>query len=94
MGTDLNLVAAMLSAARRPEALPSPLVRMEYAPEAGGWAVELADGTRLLWGGMRWTEDKLRRLREVLADASPRFDEALRLDLRHFEDGRILVRPG
>lgn len=92
-GKDLANVSRMLEAARRPAALPSRLARLSFEPEEG-WIAVLADGTRLLWGRMSWTEDKLLRLREVLEDAVPRFGSELWLDLRYFEQGRIIVRPG
>lgn len=59
-----------------------------------GWEVTTADGTYLLWGSLDWTDQKLERLREVLQDAGARFGPGLTADLRYFEDGRILVRPG
>ncbi len=89
---DLANVSRMLEAARRPEALPSAIARLSFEPEEG-WIAVLADGTRLLWGRMKWTEEKLLRLREVLEDAVPRFGSELGLDLRYFEQGRIIVRP-
>ncbi len=91
-GKDLANVSRMLDAARRPEALPSAIARLSFEPEEG-WIAVLADGTRLLWGRMRWTEEKLLRLREVLEDAAPRFGPELGLDLRYFEQGRIIVKP-
>ncbi len=91
-GRDLAEVSRLLEAARRPQALPSRLARLGFEP-GEGWTAVLADGTRLRWGRMRWTEEKLLRLREVLEDAVPRFGSELGLDLRYFEQGRIIVRP-
>lgn len=88
---DLDKLVLFLNAAGG-EALPARLVRMEASRDGGGWTGTLDDGTRLLWGRLRWTEEKLRRLRAVLADARPRFEGALTADLRHFEDGKIFVR--
>ena len=56
-----------------------------------GWEAKLKDGTRVLWGDLRWTDEKSARLREVLDDAGAP-GKRLTADLRHFEDGRILVR--
>ncbi len=56
-----------------------------------GWEAKLKDGTRVLWGDLRWTDEKSARLREVLDDAGAP-GKHLTADLRHFEDGRILVR--
>lgn len=86
-------LAGMLSAVLSPGALPAAPERIVYDASEGGWTLTLADGTRLEWGGSDWTEQKLGRLSEVLADAAPRFGGALTADLRHFEDGKILVRP-
>jgi len=75
-----------------PGALPARLVRLRYQAE-DGWTATLGDGVELLWGRLGWTEQKLGRLREVMADAGPRFGGNLTADLRFFEDGKILVRP-
>ncbi len=91
-GGEIVRVAGLFSAARRAGALPSPLVRLTFVPAEGVWSGELRDGTRIQWGRLRWTGPKLSRLREVLADAVPRFGTALTADLRHFEDGKILIR--
>lgn len=91
---ELGRLGRLLRAAKEPDALPSPMARMTFSPESDGWSAELEDGTRLQWGRLRWTGKKLRRLREVLADAAPRFEGGLTADLRHFEDGKILVKLG
>ena len=87
---DLRALAQFVEAAAL---MPSRPSRVAYQSPEDGWEIQTEDGTRLLWGGLDWTEQKLNRLREVLADAGKRFGPGLVLDLRYFEDGRILVRP-
>lgn len=90
---DLGPLSRLLAAARRPGAMPQDFRRVSYDPDLGGWIASLEDGTRLLWGRLKWTDQKILRLREVLADARGRFAAAPTADLRYFEDGKILVRP-
>ena len=92
-GTPLGELARLIETAGIPEALPAKLLTLRYDPAEEGWTAGLADGTALKWGALDWTEEKLERLREVFADALPRFGPLLAADLRHFEDGKILVRP-
>lgn len=92
-GADLRELARLIAAAGEPGALPAKPAALKYDPAQGGWVAGLADGTALKWGGLDWTQEKLDRLREVFADALPRFGGLLSADLRHFEDGKILVRP-
>lgn len=91
--TDLRPLSRLLAVAQSAGTLPARLVRFEHAAQENGWVARLEDGTRLLWGRLEWTEEKFVRLAEVLADAGPRFSGDLTADLRHFEDGKILVRP-
>jgi len=88
---ELGGLADLLKAVSGPDAVPAALLEAAYEP-GDGWALQLADGTRLLWGKSGWTEEKLARLRQVLADAKPRFGRTLTADLKHFEDGKIFVR--
>ena len=91
-GADLAPAARLVGAVLK-GGLPSRPMSFSYDAREKGWRVELEDGTRLQWGAADWTPEKLGRLREVLADASPRFPRGFTADLRYFEDGRILVRP-
>lgn len=91
-GADARRLAAFLAAAGGAEGFPSPLVRAVFVGGDAGWSAELADGTVLQWGDLRWTRQKMGRLKEVLADASAKFGGKLAADLRHFEDGKILIR--
>lgn len=70
--------------------------RWEFRSAEEGWEGLLKDGTRLLWGGLSWTDAKLRRLSEVFRDARDRFGPSVpvTVDLRYFGDGKILARPG
>ena len=78
----------LAAASRGLPAKPTRVVRVE-----GGWSIETADGTKLEWGTLDWTQEKLTRLSQVLGDAGRRFGSGLTADLRYFEDGKILVRP-
>ena len=92
-GGELKELAALVLASRAEGALPSKPTLFAYDARERGWNVTLEDGTRLSWGPLGWTDEKLARLREVLADAAPRNPKGFVADLRYFEDGRILVRP-
>jgi len=92
-GGDLKDLASLVRAAAAEGALPSKPVAYAYDARERGWALTLEDGTKVSWGPLGWTEEKLGRLREVLADASGRLAKGFTADLRYFEDGRILVRP-
>lgn len=87
----LRALAAVVEAWTRAE-LPSPLQRVRYR-SAEGWELGLEDGTRILWGELKWTAEKLLRLNEALADARSRWPGVFTADLRYFEDGRVLLRP-
>jgi len=90
---DLKRLAAFLPDAVKPGGLESPLARMRFLSSTEGWEAGLADGTVLQWGDLRFTQQKLLRLREILADARAQFGGAASADLRYFEDGRVLLRP-
>ncbi|TBR24208.1 hypothetical protein EPO15_04455 [bacterium] len=92
-GGDLKDLAGLIRAAGAEGALPSKPLSYAYDARERGWTVALEDGTRLSWGAADWTDEKLGRLREVLADAAGRLPKGFTADLRYFEDGRILVRP-
>lgn len=89
---ELPEIAAFVSQAGAQ--IPGGLRRVAFRSAEHGYEVTAADGTHLLWGSLDWTEQKLERLSEVLHDAGARFGPGLTADLRYFEDGRILVRPG
>lgn len=92
-GGDLKDLAALVRAAGAEGALPAKPASYAYDARERGWQVTLEDGTRLAWGPLGWTDEKLKRLREVLSDAATRLPKGFTADLRYFEDGRILVRP-
>lgn len=89
----LERLAGTLRAVGRSRSLPSPLAVMRFVSAQDGWEARLDDGTTVLWGELSWTEEKLVRLREVLADARERFAGTLTADLRYFEDGKVLLTP-
>lgn len=91
-GGMLGPLAAFVEDVRSPGVLPAALARLRFEPEDEGWTAVLSDGTALFWGDLRWTRQKLERLKEVLADARPRFGKVNAVDLRYFEDGKMLVR--
>jgi hypothetical protein len=92
--------AAELSALAReyPElsaagALPAPLTGLAFRSAEEGWEASLADGTKVLWGRLEWTREKLSRLSEAVADARSKEPGAFSADLRWFEDGKVLLKP-
>lgn len=92
-GGALGGLARLVRAAGAEGALPSKPSSYGYDVKSRSWAVTLEDGTRLAWGDLEWTDEKLARLREVLADAGGRMPKGFTVDLTYFEDGRILARP-
>lgn len=92
---DLLAAARLVAAAQSPGALPARLESLRFLSAHDGWEARLLDGTTVLWGDGRWTEEKLARLREVLSDARSQADAAAHFaaDLRYFEDGKVLLRP-
>ncbi len=61
-------LAAYLEFVHSPDSFVSPLRRMSFVSDAEGWEARLEDGTRILWGDLRWTSEKLMRLKQVLDD--------------------------
>jgi hypothetical protein len=92
---DLKALAREWPALSAPGALPAPLSEMAYVSEGadGWWEARLTDGTAVAWGRLDWTKEKLARLREALADARGKTPGAFAVDLRYFEDGKVLLRP-
>lgn len=90
---DFAPLSKLFTAAQASGALPSRLIAFRRKGGESDWVAKLENGTQLLWGPIEWTEDKLMRLSEVLEDAEERFGGELTADLRHFEDGKIVVRP-
>jgi len=68
------------------------LARIAAGPDEG-WTFEAPGGPRVVWGGLDGTSGKLDRLDQVLEDARRRFAGVESVDLRFYEDGRVLVRP-
>ncbi|HOW89188.1 MAG TPA: cell division protein FtsQ/DivIB, partial [Elusimicrobiales bacterium] len=70
-------------------------VKLEYPSPGSGrestCRLELANGASVLWGDFEFTEAKVSRLNEVLADASGRVKGPLRVDMRYFGDGKVFV---
>jgi hypothetical protein len=91
---ELKALSAALGVIRTERGLPSPFKGMRYASREDGWMAELEDGTKVQWGKLDWTAERIERLKQVLEAARvdlPR-PGPLTADLRYFEDGRILVR--
>jgi hypothetical protein len=74
-------------------ALPSPLSAAQYKGPVDGWQLRLEDGTIVQWGPLTWTQEKIARLKEALADARSREPGAFAADLRFFDDGKVLLKP-
>ena len=72
---------------------PAPLKEMAYSSPENGWVASLDDGTKVLWGRLDWTREKLSRLSEAVADARTKEPGAFSADLRWFEDGKVLLKP-
>ncbi|MCR4294184.1 MAG: cell division protein FtsQ [Elusimicrobia bacterium] len=72
---------------------PAQLTEMSYASPENGWEATLGDGTKVLWGRLEWTREKLSRLSEAVADARSKEPGAFSADLRWFEDGKVLLKP-
>lgn len=72
---------------------PARLTEMSYDSPENGWEATLADGTKVLWGRLDWTSEKLSRLSEAVADARSKEPGAFSADLRWFEDGKVLLKP-
>ncbi|MBI5210749.1 MAG: hypothetical protein HY927_12335 [Elusimicrobia bacterium] len=72
--------------------VPGTLERMGFVSKAEGWEARLADGTTVFWGDLRWTAEKVARLKQVLEDSRRTLQGALTADMRYFEDGKIYVR--
>jgi hypothetical protein len=87
----LRALASAWPALSAPGALPAPLAGLQFRVD--GWQLRLQDGTVVLWGPLRWTDEKLERLKEALADARARQPGTFAADLRFFEDGRVLLKP-
>ena len=74
-------------------AFPAPLTQMTYGSAQSGWEASLADGTKIQWGRLEWTREKLSRLSEAMADARAKEPGSFSADLRWFEDGKVLLKP-
>lgn len=71
--------------------LPFKLSGISYSPAGEGCVLRLSDGSKVLWGAYEFMEEKIARLGQVLTDAGSRFPGPVRIDLRYFGDGRILL---
>ena len=69
------------------------LSKMEFRSPELGWELALEDGGKIVWGDLRWTAEKLERLKQVMVDARTRGRAEWTPDLRFFADGRIVLRP-
>jgi cell division septal protein FtsQ len=74
-------------------AFPAALTHMSYSSPENGWEASLADGTKVQWGRLDWTREKLSRLSEAVADARTKEPGVFSADLRWFEDGKVLLKP-
>jgi cell division septal protein FtsQ len=74
-------------------AFPAQLTGMSYVSPDNGWEASLADGTKVQWGRLEWTREKLSRLSEAVTDARSKEPGAFSADLRWFEDGKVLLKP-
>lgn len=70
---------------------PSGLSKITYSPLNRECALKFEDGSEARWGDYGFTEEKIARLRQVLADSGSRLEGPVRADLRYFSDGKILL---
>ena len=73
--------------------LPSPIESLRYRSPVNGWILSLNDGTRIDWGNFKWTDEKVRRLSAVMADAKTYVKGNFFVDMRSFSNGKIFVKP-
>lgn len=85
-----GLVRFMKDIRSRKKFLPFKLSSISYSP-AGGCTLEASDGSKILWGAYEFMEEKIARLGQILADAGSRAPGPVRVDLRYFGDGRVLL---
>lgn len=71
--------------------LPFKLSGISCSPVGEECILNLSDGSKILWGAYEFMEEKIARLDQVLTDAGSRFPGPVRIDLRYFGDGRILL---
>jgi len=90
---DGSALARFLSQTQGTDAFTGTIARIEFVSPEQGWKLELSDGGKILWGELRWTTEKLERLRQVLGDARARGRAGWTPDLRYFGEGRILLKP-
>ena len=90
---ELSALAREWPALAAAGAFPAPLSAMAFRSRESGWEASLADGTKVQWGRLEWTREKLSRLSEAVADARSKEPGAFSADLRWFEDGKVLLKP-
>ncbi len=90
---ELSALAREWPTLAAPGAFPAALTGMMYGSPDNGWEASLADGTKVQWGRLEWTKEKLSRLSEAVADAKTKEPGAFSADLRWFEDGKVLLKP-
>lgn len=86
--------AAFLAEADKIGGAPTRIVRARYSAAQRAWELSFEDGTQVVWGTLSWTQEKFRRLSQVLEDSRQR-DPSLApplVDMRYFEDGKILLK--
>jgi len=75
--------------------LSSPVTHIRTEPPGVGLVFFLENGTKISWGDWepsQW-QVKLERLKMVVEDATKRYGRISYINLRHFEEGKIVVRP-
>ena len=90
--SELKKCAEFFAAVSRAEISGPAIERLRYVSAQQGWQARLLDGTTVLWGTLDWTQEKLSRLSQVLHEARGEFVGAPTIDMRYFEDGRILFK--
>jgi len=71
--------------------LPSGVSGIMCSGKTESAVVRLEDGSEITWGDYSFTDEKIRRLGQVIADAASKSGGPVRADLRYFSDGKILL---
>ena len=90
---DGSALARFLRETEATDAFTGKIARIELVSPEQGWKLVLSDGGKIFWGELRWTTEKLDRLKQVLGDARATGRAGWTPDLRYFGEGRILLKP-
>jgi len=84
--------AAFIKNLRDMDGLPAKPVEISPDKEESSFSVRLAEGSEVNWGGLEHTGEKIARLAQVYGQAAQKLVGPYKINMRYFEDGRILVK--